>query len=65
MCTGTCGRTGRTEKRASDIATAKQIAPALTDQFDVAATYGLGEPADAVAHAVQPGKVGIDLVRPW
>ncbi|WP_406105926.1 zinc-binding dehydrogenase [Streptomyces sp. NBC_01003] len=53
------------EKRASDIATAKQIALALTDQFDVAATYGLGELADAVAHAVQPGKVGTVLVRPW
>ncbi|MFE5112257.1 zinc-binding dehydrogenase [Streptomyces sp. NPDC056663] len=53
------------EKRASDIATAKQIALALTDQFDVVATYGLGEPADAMAHAVQPGKVGTVLVRPW
>ena len=31
------------ERRASDVATAKQIALALKDQFDVAATYGLGE----------------------
>ncbi|MCX4734506.1 zinc-binding dehydrogenase [Streptomyces sp. NBC_01363] len=52
------------ERRASDIATAKQIALALTEQFDVAATYGLGELADAVEHAVRPGKVGIVLVRP-
>lgn len=55
---------GIPEKRASDFATAKQIALALTDQFDVVATYGLGELADAVAHAVQPGKVGTVLVRP-
>ncbi|MFA3837251.1 zinc-binding dehydrogenase [Streptomyces aureus] len=52
------------ERRASDIATAKQIALALTDQFDVAATYRLGELADAVEHAVRPGKVGTVLVRP-
>jgi NADPH:quinone reductase-like Zn-dependent oxidoreductase len=53
------------ERRASDVATAKQIALALTDQFDVAATYGLDELADAVEHAVRPGKVGTVLVRPW
>ncbi|MET8536810.1 zinc-binding dehydrogenase [Streptomyces sp. NPDC005065] len=52
------------ERRASDIATAKQIALALAEQFDVVATYGLGELADAVEHAVQPGKVGTVLVRP-
>ncbi|MFE5112027.1 zinc-binding dehydrogenase [Streptomyces sp. NPDC056663] len=52
------------ERRASDIATAKQIALALTDQFDVAATYRLGELADAVEHAARPGKVGTVLVRP-
>ncbi|MFE7794508.1 hypothetical protein [Streptomyces sp. NPDC057460] len=46
------------ERWASDIVTAKQIALALTDQFDVAATYRLGELADAVEHAVRPGKVG-------
>jgi NADPH:quinone reductase-like Zn-dependent oxidoreductase len=52
------------ERRASDVATAKQIALALEDQFDVAATYGLGEMATAVEHAVRPGKVGAVLVRP-
>jgi NADPH:quinone reductase-like Zn-dependent oxidoreductase len=52
------------ERRASDVATAKQIALGLTDQFDVAATYGLGELAYAVQHAVRPGKVGAVLVRP-
>jgi hypothetical protein len=53
------------ERRASDVATAKQIAPALQDQFDLAATYGLGELANAVEHAVRPGKVGTVLIRPW
>ncbi|MET7902562.1 zinc-binding dehydrogenase [Streptomyces sp. NPDC005355] len=53
------------ERRQSDVATAKQIALALTDQFDVAATYGLAELAIAVEHAVRPGKVGLVLVRPW
>ncbi|GAA1243399.1 zinc-binding dehydrogenase [Pseudonocardia aurantiaca] len=52
------------ERRASDVATAKQIALALQDQFDVAATYGLGELVNAVEHAVRPGKVGTVLVRP-
>ncbi|MGW0631213.1 zinc-binding dehydrogenase [Streptomyces sp. NPDC002758] len=52
------------DRRASDIATAKQIALALTDQFDVAATYSLGELTTAVEHAVRPGKVGAVLVRP-
>jgi NADPH:quinone reductase-like Zn-dependent oxidoreductase len=53
------------ERRASDVATAKQIALALKDQFDVGATYGLGELANAVRNAVRPGKVGTVLVRPW
>lgn len=53
------------ERRASDVATAKQIALALKDQFDVAATYGLGELPTAVEHAVRPGKVGAVLVSPW
>ncbi|MGW1255185.1 zinc-binding dehydrogenase [Streptomyces sp. NPDC002513] len=53
------------ERRASDVATAQQIALALTDQFDVAATYGLDELTDAVELAVRPGKVGTVLVRPW
>ncbi|MFF3566075.1 zinc-binding dehydrogenase [Streptomyces sp. NPDC002574] len=52
------------ERRASDIATAKQIALALTDQFDVAATYDLGELSRAVEHAGRPGKVGTVLIRP-
>jgi NADPH:quinone reductase-like Zn-dependent oxidoreductase len=52
------------ERRASDVAAAKLIALALHDQFDVAATYRLGELADAVEHAVRPGKVGTVLVRP-
>ncbi|MGY0055163.1 zinc-binding dehydrogenase [Streptomyces sp. LZ34] len=50
-------------RRASDVATAKQIALGLKDQFDVAATYGLGELANAVEHVVRPGKVGTILVR--
>ncbi|WP_406502516.1 hypothetical protein [Streptomyces sp. NBC_01602] len=41
-----------------------QIALGLTDQFDVAATYGLGELANAVEHPVRPGKVRLVLVRP-
>ncbi|MGW1887371.1 zinc-binding dehydrogenase [Streptomyces sp. NPDC001970] len=53
------------ERRASDVAAAKQIALALKDQFDVAATYGLGELANAVEHAVRPGKIGTVLIRPW
>ncbi|MEU8974570.1 zinc-binding dehydrogenase [Streptomyces monashensis] len=51
------------ERRASDVAAAISIASALHDQFDVAATYGLDELADAVKHAVRPGKVGTVLVR--
>ncbi|MFC9621725.1 zinc-binding dehydrogenase [Streptomyces sp. NPDC056930] len=53
------------ERRASDVATAKQIALGLKDQFEVAATYGLEQLTDAVELAVQPGKVGLVLVRPW
>ncbi|MFF8913303.1 zinc-binding dehydrogenase [Streptomyces sp. NPDC015032] len=52
------------ERRASDVATAKQIALGLKGQFEVAATYDLGELANAVEHAVRPGKVGLVLVRP-
>jgi hypothetical protein len=53
-------------RRAASVrrATAKQIAIALKDQFDVAATYGLDELGDAVEHAVRPGKIGTVLVRP-
>ncbi|MFD8377292.1 zinc-binding dehydrogenase [Streptomyces sp. NPDC059679] len=46
------------ERRASDVATAQQVALGLKDQFAVAAEYGLGELTDAVEHAVRPGKVG-------
>jgi NADPH:quinone reductase-like Zn-dependent oxidoreductase len=53
------------ERRASDVATAKQIALALKNQFDVAATYGLDELGNALKHAVRPGKIGTVLVRPW
>jgi NADPH:quinone reductase-like Zn-dependent oxidoreductase len=53
------------ERRASDVATAKLIALALKDQFDVAATYGLDELGSALEHAVRPGKIGTVLVRPW
>ncbi|MGW2420550.1 hypothetical protein ACWC0C_15070 [Streptomyces sp. NPDC001709] len=53
------------ERRASDVAAAKLIALALKDQFEVAATYGLGALADAVEHVVRPSKVGTVLVRPW
>ncbi|MFK4267591.1 zinc-binding dehydrogenase [Streptomyces milbemycinicus] len=52
------------ERRASDVATAQQIALGLKDQFVVAAEYSLGELTDAVEHAVRPGKVGTVLVRP-
>jgi NADPH:quinone reductase-like Zn-dependent oxidoreductase len=52
------------ERRASDVAAAAQIALALKDQFDVAATYRLGELAEAVEHAVRPGKIGTVLIRP-
>jgi NADPH:quinone reductase-like Zn-dependent oxidoreductase len=53
------------ERRASDVATAKQIALALKNQFDVAATYGLDELGNALKRAVRPGKIGTVLVRPW
>ncbi|GAA1912453.1 alcohol dehydrogenase catalytic domain-containing protein [Streptantibioticus ferralitis] len=53
------------ERRAADVSAAKQIALALADQFDVPATYGLGELAKAVEHAGRPGKIGTVLVRPW
>ncbi|MGW0883162.1 zinc-binding dehydrogenase [Streptomyces sp. NPDC002671] len=53
------------ERRASDVAAAKLIALGLRDQIEVAAAYGLDELADAVEHAVRPGKVGTVLVRPW
>ncbi|MFJ9968047.1 zinc-binding dehydrogenase [Streptomyces avermitilis] len=53
------------DRRASDVATAKLIALALEDQFDVAATYGLDELGMALEHAVRPGKMGTVLVRPW
>jgi NADPH:quinone reductase-like Zn-dependent oxidoreductase len=53
------------ERRASDVATANQIALALQDQFDVAATYGLHELGNALEHVVRPGKIGTVLVRPW
>ncbi|MEV6765656.1 zinc-binding dehydrogenase [Streptomyces sp. NPDC051105] len=53
------------ERRASDAVAATLIALAFKDQFDVAATYDLGELATAVQHAVQPGKVGTVLIRPW
>ncbi|MFB7509538.1 hypothetical protein [Streptomyces broussonetiae] len=53
------------ERQASDVATAKLIALPFKDQFEVAATYGLGALTDAVEHAVGPGKVGTVLVRPW
>ncbi|MEU8982762.1 zinc-binding dehydrogenase [Streptomyces sp. NPDC048309] len=53
------------ERRASDVAAAKLIALALKDQFDVAAAYALDQLANAVEHAVRPGKVGTVLVHPW
>jgi hypothetical protein len=53
------------ERQASDIAAAKLIAIALEDHFDVAATYGLGDLAEAVNQAVRPGKIGTVLIRPW
>ncbi|MEU6553342.1 hypothetical protein ABZ915_24130 [Streptomyces sp. NPDC046915] len=34
-------------------------------QFDLAATYGPGVLAEAVQHAVRPGRLGTVLVRSW
>ncbi|MFF2503490.1 zinc-binding dehydrogenase [Streptomyces sp. NPDC058067] len=53
------------ERQASDVAAAKLIATAFKDQFDVAATYALGDLAQAVEHAVRPGKIGTVLIRAW
>jgi NADPH:quinone reductase-like Zn-dependent oxidoreductase len=52
------------EQRASDTRTAGLIAQALSDHFDVAAIYPIGELSDAIRHAAKPGKTGTVLVRP-
>ena len=52
------------ERRASDTRTAGLIAQALSDHFDVAAIYPIGELSDAIRHATRPGKTGTVLVRP-
>ncbi|MER5513411.1 zinc-binding dehydrogenase [Streptomyces sp. NPDC002763] len=53
------------DRQVSDVAAAKMIATTAKDQFDVAATYGLEDLAEAVDHAQRPGKVGTVLIRPW
>ena len=53
-----------TPERASDTRTAGLIAQALSDHFDVAAIYPIGELSDAIRHAAKPGKTGTVLVRP-
>ncbi|MET7332193.1 zinc-binding dehydrogenase [Nonomuraea sp. NPDC005650] len=51
------------ELRAHDLATAAQlIARGAAEAFDVAAQYGIDEIAQAVEHAVRPGKTGTVLV---
>ncbi|MFF4845811.1 hypothetical protein [Streptomyces collinus] len=50
--------------RESDVVAATLIALAFKEQFDVAATYDIGELAEAVQHAQRPGKVGTVLIRP-
>ena len=52
------------EQRASDTRTAGLIAQALSDHFDVAAIYPIGELSDAIRHAAKPGKTGTVLVCP-
>jgi NADPH:quinone reductase-like Zn-dependent oxidoreductase len=52
------------EQRASDTTTAGLMALALSDQFDVAAIYPIGELSDAIRHAIKPGRTGTVLVRP-
>jgi NADPH:quinone reductase-like Zn-dependent oxidoreductase len=52
------------EQRASDTTTAGLMAQALSDQFDVAAIYPIGDLSDAIRDATKPGKTGIVLVRP-
>jgi NADPH:quinone reductase-like Zn-dependent oxidoreductase len=52
------------EQRASDTTTAALMAQALSDQFDVAAIYPIGNLSDAIRHASKPGKTGTVLVRP-
>jgi NADPH:quinone reductase-like Zn-dependent oxidoreductase len=51
------------EQRANDLATAAQlIARGTAEAFDVAAQYDIAEIAQAVEHAVRPGKSGTVLV---
>jgi NADPH:quinone reductase-like Zn-dependent oxidoreductase len=52
------------EERASDVASAVNIATALPQHFDVAAVYPLDRIGDAVRHVTQPGKVGTVVVKP-
>jgi NADPH:quinone reductase-like Zn-dependent oxidoreductase len=52
------------EQRASDTTTAGVMAQAISDQFDVAAIYPIGDLSDAIRLATEPGKTGTVLVRP-
>jgi NADPH:quinone reductase-like Zn-dependent oxidoreductase len=56
--------TNSPEQRASDTKTAVLMAQALSDQFDRAAIYPIGELSDAIRHAIKPGKAGKVLVQP-
>jgi hypothetical protein len=40
------------------------MAQAISDQFDVAAIYPVGDLSEAIRHATKPGKIGTVLVRP-
>jgi NADPH:quinone reductase-like Zn-dependent oxidoreductase len=51
------------ERRASDIAGVTAIATTQSEAFDVAATYTLGQIAEAVQHVNRPGKTGTVIVK--
>jgi hypothetical protein len=40
------------------------MAQAISDQFDVAAIYPVGDLSEAIRHATKPGKIGTVLIRP-
>lgn len=52
------------EQRASDIATALELAASRPQEIDVAATYPLAQITDAVREANRAGRLGTVIVRP-
>jgi NADPH:quinone reductase-like Zn-dependent oxidoreductase len=52
------------EQRASDIATALELAASRPQEIDVAATYPLAQITDAVREVNRAGKLGTVIVRP-